>query len=122
MLTAYALNIGYAPIAKPGVPALSRDRLSHVDQNYLRPETYRAANTPLVTAQTAIELAQSWGGGLVASVDGLRFVVPVPTIHARPNPRYFGPGAARPGSTPSTTRPPASPAWSSRAPRATPCT
>jgi TnpA family transposase len=92
VLTAHALNIGYAPIAKPGVPALSRDRLSHVDQNYLRPETYRAANTPLVTAQTAIELAQSWGGGFVASVDGLRFVVPVATIHARPNPRYFGRG------------------------------
>lgn len=30
------------------------------------------------------------GGGLVASVDGLRFVVPVRTIHARPNAKYFG--------------------------------
>src|SRR5262249_10083810 len=37
-----------------------------------------------------IELASAWGGGLVASVDGLRFVVPVATINAGPNPRYFG--------------------------------
>lgn len=35
-------------------------------------------------------LAQAWGGGLVASVDGMRFVVPVPSIYARPNPKYFG--------------------------------
>jgi TnpA family transposase len=35
-------------------------------------------------------LAQTWGGGLVASADGLRFVVPVPTISSGPNPVYFG--------------------------------
>jgi TnpA family transposase len=33
-----------------------------------------------------------WGGGEVASADGLRFVVPVRTLNAGPNPRYFGPG------------------------------
>src|SRR3546814_12102139 len=32
----------------------------------------------------------AWGGGEVASADGLRFTVPVRTIHAGPNPRYFG--------------------------------
>jgi len=35
-------------------------------------------------------LAQAWGGGLVAAADGMRFVVPVRTVHARPNPKYFG--------------------------------
>src|SRR6266700_3952423 len=35
--------------------------------------------------------ARAWGGGLVASVDGMRFVVPVPTIYARPNRKFFGP-------------------------------
>src|SRR5690349_2638941 len=34
--------------------------------------------------------------GLVAAVDGMRFVVPVRTIHARPNPKYF---AQRRGAT-----------------------
>jgi TnpA family transposase len=61
-----------------------------VDQNYIRSETLTAANAELVKAQAEIELAQIWGGGLLASVDGMRFVVPVRTIHARPNPKYFG--------------------------------
>jgi hypothetical protein len=91
-LCAHALNVGYPPIISPGVPALTRDRISHVDQTYLRYETYGAANAPLIEAQADIPLAQAWGGGLVASVDGMRFVVPVRTVHARPNPRYFGRG------------------------------
>jgi TnpA family transposase len=33
-----------------------------------------------------------WGGGDVASADGMRFVVPVRTIHAGPNPKYFNRG------------------------------
>jgi TnpA family transposase len=77
-------------VVKPGVPALTRDRLSHVDQNYVRAETLRAANARLITAQAEIPLAAAWGGGLVASADGLRFVVPVATVNAGPNPRYFG--------------------------------
>ena len=75
-LTAHSLNIGYRPIAKKGVPALERSRLSHVYQNYFRPETLSAANVPLVDAQATLRLAQAWGGGLVAAVDGMRFVVP----------------------------------------------
>src|SRR5690606_41216313 len=34
--------------------------------------------------------ARAWGRGLVASVDARRFVVPVPSVDARPNPTYFG--------------------------------
>lgn len=37
-------------------------------------------------------MAHLWGGGEVASADGLRFVVPVKTIHAGHNPKYFGVG------------------------------
>jgi len=89
-LTAHSLNVGYRPIAKKGVPALERSRLSHVYQNYFRPETLSAANVPLVDAQATLRLAQAWGGGLVAAVDGMRFVVPVPAAFARPNRKYFG--------------------------------
>ena len=89
-LVAEACNIGLRPVVKPSVPALTRDRLSHVDQNYVRTETHAAANGRLIDFQAGIELAQAWGGGLVASVDGLRFVVPVTTINAGPNPHYFG--------------------------------
>ena len=28
---------------------------------------------------------------MVAGIDGMRFVVPVPSIYARPNRKYFGP-------------------------------
>ena len=38
-----------------------------------------------------IALAHAWGGGVVASADGIRFVVPIRTVHAGPNPKYFGP-------------------------------
>jgi TnpA family transposase len=88
---AQALNIGYEPIVDRGVPALERDRISHVNQNYLGAEAYALANRFLVDAQAGIGLAQAWGGGMVAAVDGMRFVVPVPSVYARPNRKYFGP-------------------------------
>ena len=55
-------------------------------------QTLAAANARLITAQSRISVAGLWGGGLLASVDGLRFVVPVRTLDAGPNPRYFGRG------------------------------
>ena len=71
-------------------PALSRARLAHVDQYYMRAENHAAANGVLIDAQAQIPIARAWGGGLLASVDGLRFVVPVRTINAGPSPKYFG--------------------------------
>jgi len=38
-LAAHSINVGYRPVAKKDVPALERSRLSHVFQNYFRPET-----------------------------------------------------------------------------------
>jgi TnpA family transposase len=52
-----------------------------------------AANANLVSAQNQIPLAHAWGGGEVASADGMRFVVPIRTVHAGPNPKYFGVGS-----------------------------
>jgi TnpA family transposase len=92
LLIAEACNVGLTPVTDPNNPALTRGRLSHVDQNYLRADTHSAANARLVDAQAGIGIAQLWGGGLVASADGLRFVVPVQTINALPSPRYFGGG------------------------------
>ncbi|EST31538.1 Tn3 family transposase [Streptomyces niveus] len=89
LLVAHSCNVGYTPVIG-AADALMYGRLSHVDQTYLRLSTYRAANATLIDYQAAIPLAQAWGGGLVASVDGMRFVVPVPSVYARPNPKYFG--------------------------------
>jgi TnpA family transposase len=92
VLLAEACNIGLAPLAQRGMPALERDRLSHVQQNYIRPETLSRANARLVDFQATLSLAQAWGGGEVASADGLRFIVPVRTLNAGPNSKYFGTG------------------------------
>jgi len=91
-LIAEACNIGLEPLLRKDNPALTRDRLSWIQQNYFRAETLTRANARLVEAQTRIPLAQAWGGGEVASADGLRFVVPVRTVHAGFNPKYFGVG------------------------------
>ena len=92
VLVAEACNTGIEPLARADVPALRRSRLQWVSQNYVRQETIAPANACLVAAQNRIPLVQLWGGGEVASADGLRFVVPVRTVHAGPNPKYFGPG------------------------------
>ena len=90
VLTAEACNTGPEPFIHYENPALRRDRLAWVKQHYVRDETLTAANARLVSAQNRIALAHQWGGGEVASADGMRFVVPIRTVHARPNPKYFG--------------------------------
>lgn len=92
VLLSEACNTGIEPLVRGDVPALQRDRLTWVGQNYLRDETLVASNAKLVSAQNGLTLAQIWGGGEVASADGIRFVVPVKTVHAGPNPKYFGVG------------------------------
>ncbi len=90
MLISEACNIGLEPLVKSHIPALSRHRLSWVKQNYLRAETLVQANVKLVDYQSTLSLAQKWGGGHVASADGMRFVTPIKTVHAGYNKKYFG--------------------------------
>jgi TnpA family transposase len=90
LLVSESCNIGLTPVCDPNERALTRSRLSHVDQKYLRADTIAAANAALITAQGRVELAQRWGGGMLASVDGLRFVVPVKSINTGPSPKYYG--------------------------------
>ena len=92
VLLAQSCNTGIEPFTNEDIPALKRDRLVWVEQNYLRDETLLDANAILVAAQNKIDLAKIWGGGDVASADGMRFTVPVRTIHAAPNPKYFAMG------------------------------
>ena len=92
VLLAEACNVGLEPLVNADDPALTRGRLSWVQQNYFRADTLTEANARLVDAQSRIPLTEVWGGGELASVDGLRFVVPVRTVNAGPNPKYFGRG------------------------------
>lgn len=97
LLVSEACNIGMTPVVNPNHEALTRARLVHVDQYYLRAETIAAANAALIEAQSRVSIVQYWGKGLLASVDGLRFVVPVRTINAAPSPKYFAKKRASPG-------------------------
>ena len=91
LLVADSWNVGLTPVADEEYPPLTRDRLNWTAQNYVRSATDTAANTRLFDFHADRDLAQhSWGGGEMASADGMRFVIPVATIHAGYNPRYFG--------------------------------
>lgn len=90
VLLAEACNIGLEPLIKHHIPALTRHRLTWVKQNYIRAETLVRANAKLVDYQSTIPLAKKWGGGDVASADGMCFVTPVRTVNAGPNKKYFG--------------------------------
>ncbi len=90
VLLSEACNIGLRAVEHRDHPALVRGRLNWVQQNYIRAETLTRANARLVDYQATLPLAQQWGGGDVASADGLRFVTPVRTLNAGPNRKYFG--------------------------------
>jgi len=90
LLVSESCNVGLTPVADETYPPLTRERLNWVGHNYLRSATHAAGNTRLVDYHTPLPLAQAWGGGEMASADGMRFVIPVSTINAAYNPRYFG--------------------------------
>ncbi|MGW4472485.1 Tn3 family transposase [Nonomuraea sp. NPDC004354] len=99
VLVAQAMNVGMRPMASDHEPALALDRLFWAEQNYIRAATLTAANATLVDYHATQEIVQTWGGGELASADGLRFVVPVKTINAGPNTKYFGKGKGARGVT-----------------------
>ena len=90
VLVAQSCNIGFEPMIRSDIPALRRDRLSWVSQNFIRDETLRAANAKLVASHDALPIVRLWGSGDVASADGVRFIVRGQPIHAGYNPKYFG--------------------------------
>ena len=89
VLISQACNVGWRPLVNERIPALREDRLKWVARHYVRPETLIAANARIVDYHASLWLAELWGGGEVASIDGMRFVVPYRTFHARFNRRYF---------------------------------
>ena len=92
VLVAQACNIGYRPVARRNDLSLTPARLEWVVANFFRPETLTAASDRLIAYPRTIDLTRRWGSGEIASADGLRFVVPVRSVHAGPNPHYFGTG------------------------------
>lgn len=93
VLLAEACNVGLESVVQPEREALRHARLSWVNQHYIRAETIALANARLVEFQANLPDLPAWGEGHVAAVDGLRFRVPVKSIHAGHNPKYFGVGS-----------------------------
>src|SRR3954451_11046807 len=87
-LLAEARNVGLEPLVRPEVPALKRARLAWIQQNYLRADTITNANAHLVDAHATLPLTKALGSTELASADGLRFVVPVRSVHAAANPKF----------------------------------
>jgi hypothetical protein len=81
-LIAEACNTGPEPLIRNDVPALRRARLSWVNQNFLRNETLVEANACLVAEHNKIPLVHQWGGGEVASADGLNHRADMHVGHA----------------------------------------
>jgi TnpA family transposase len=82
VLVAEACNIGIEAVSRQDVPALRRERLAWVSQNFIRPETIAAASAWIVSAHAALPLVKIWGAGDVASADGMRFTAPSSAIHS----------------------------------------
>jgi len=63
VLITEACNIGLGPVIREDHPALTRDRLQWVQQNYLRSENIIRSNAILVNNQNKHPLAKMWGDG-----------------------------------------------------------
>lgn len=83
-------NIGLEAVAQDNVPALTRNRLSFVQQNHIRAETIARSNACLVDFHRNLPLTKKVGSGDIGSADGLRFVSAVKTINSLPNKKYYG--------------------------------
>lgn len=88
LLVSEACNIGLAPVVNPGCEALTRARLVHVDQYYLRADTIAAANAALIAAQAEHREVLGRRAARLGGRAALRR--PVRTVSAAPSPKYFG--------------------------------
>src|SRR5437764_4410708 len=95
VLLAEACNVGLAPLVRPEMPALTRARLAWIQQSYIRGDTITTANNRLVDIHAALPMTKALGGGELASADGIRFVVPVRSVHAGANPKILRPWQRR---------------------------
>ena len=89
-LMAWGTNMGLGRMGEiSDLPTHVRMRAS---ENYLRPETLRAANDLVSNAIAALPIARHYDlNGLVhSSSDGQKFETAIPTFNARHAPKYFG--------------------------------
>lgn len=76
VLLAEACNIGLEPVIRSDVPALTRGRLSWVQQNYFRAETLTRANACLVDFQATLGAGLGWRRSRICRWVALRCACP----------------------------------------------
>jgi hypothetical protein len=89
VLLAESCNIALAEVTKPDIKVLTLGRLAGADQGYFRGECIETGVWPAGRQGAAIDIAANWGGGPVASGDGMRFVVPGTDPECRAEPEVL---------------------------------
>ncbi|MFV9507767.1 MAG: Tn3 family transposase [Oscillochloridaceae bacterium umkhey_bin13] len=89
-LMAWGTNMGLGRMGE--ISDLPTHVLMRASENYLRPETLRAANDLVCNAIAALPIARHYDlNGLVhSSSDGQKFETALPTFNARHSRKYFG--------------------------------
>ena len=89
-LVAWGTNMGIARMSQ--ISDIGYHTLASMSDNFLRPETLRAANDRMsdATAQLSIFRHYDIGGVVHSSSDGQKFETSVRTFNARHSPKYFG--------------------------------
>ena len=65
VIMADSCNIGLEPLINEDSPQLTRNRLSWIQQNYIRAETIARANARLVDTHSKLPLAKKWARAIL---------------------------------------------------------
>jgi len=89
-LVAWATNTGIGRMS--GISDLSQSQLATISDNFLRPQTLKAANDRISDYIASLLIFQHYmiNKQLHSSSDGQKFETAIPTFNARYSPKYFG--------------------------------
>lgn len=89
-IVAWATNTGVGRMS--GISDLSRSQLAAISDNFLRPQTLKAANDRISDYIASLLIFQHYmiNNQLHSSSDGQKFETAIPTFNARYSPKYFG--------------------------------
>lgn len=89
-LVAWATNTGIGRMS--GISDLSQSQLATISDNFLRPQTLKAANDRVSDYIASLLIFQHYmvNNQLHSSSDGQKFETAIPTFNARYSPKYFG--------------------------------
>jgi len=89
-IVAWATNTGIGRMS--GISDMSRSQLATISDNFLRPQTLKAANDRVSNYIASLLIFQHYmvNNQLHSSSDGQKFETAIPTFNARYSPKYFG--------------------------------